>query len=402
MDSGIEANQASLMRSSLDAQRPEEKEGRNAERSAPLPGQPALPSEAFGRNKHGSLGYQMENALKKIFHPGHRRHHDKRLHRKDVIRGITTMRGIVGDAYQFAHYVRVGWPEVHDLEQVVPAMAQSFLDDLAARGRSEGRVKCAAGRLRKLDAACRKTGVFSEEAPALLPYRPRGTKRSTLRVPRRGAYTEEEAQRIIESVSARCGEAGRVLELMWAAGLRVSEAVYLRGLDIDPRNLTITLQGAVNHAKGGRPRVIRLTPEYQDLLERMRRLGLEGPDGHLFSLRRRLRERMRARVKWACRLLGIEPRGSHGFRKTFANREFQRERSTGIPMRAAMRKVSQQLGHNRVSVVRLHYLDPKLVQPARRGAGESARPDELVDPARPSEAAFGSGERSGAEGRSNG
>lgn len=372
MKPGIEANVPSLMRSPIAPQRQEEDEGRNAGCSALAPlGGTQCALVPYGKRK-GSLGYQMETALKKIFHPGHRRHDDKKYHREDVIRGISTMRRMVGEAYQFARYVRKSWPEVHELGQLVPAMAQSYLADFDARGRTEGRVTCARTRLRKLDQACRKTGVFAKDAPALVPLGSRGRKRAAQGLPRRRAYTEEEARRIIEAVSAKSPQAGRVLELMRTAGLRVSEAVYLHGTDVDPEHLTITLQGAVNHAKGGRPRVIHLPPEQRDFLVDLQELGLESPDAHLFDSRLGLAERVRTRVRVACQSLGIKPEGTHGFRRTFANHEFQRERSAGTAAREAMRRVSQQLGHNRVGVIRTSYLDPSFLAP--RGEGKPKKP----------------------------
>ena len=48
---------------------------------------------------------------------------------------------------------------------------------------------------------------------------------------------------------------------MWKAGLRVTEASYLRAQDIDLENHLINLnaEGNTNRTKGGRPRVV----EYQ-------------------------------------------------------------------------------------------------------------------------------------------
>lgn len=91
-------------------------------------------------SKKGSLSYQMEKALKAVFHPGHRCHHDKAQGREDVIRGINTMRCTVADSSQFARFIRQRWPEVKDVEQVTPAMAQAFIAELVLRERSGGRL----------------------------------------------------------------------------------------------------------------------------------------------------------------------------------------------------------------------------------------------------------------------
>ena len=381
MDSGIEANQAFLKGSSVATERPAEVEGRSAGRSAQFPARDPRRARIPSRKKKGSLGYQMQKVLQRIFHPGHRRFHDKRHHRTNVIRGIGTMRLTVETSYMFARYVRARWPEVHDLEQVVPAMAHSFMRDLAARGSSGTWISTGATTLRKLDAACRKAGVFPSDAPPLLPYgwdegNPLAPKRQ-----RRGAYTEDQARSIVEAVSAKSWQVGRVLELMRVAGLRISEAAYLRGSDVDPENLTISLQGSVNHTKGGRPRQIHLPAEHREFLADMRQQGLASPDGHLFSGRRTLSRRAQYRLSAACRRLGIECRGTHGLRKTYANCEYQRERLAGSARGEAMRIVSRQLGHSRVRIVRQYYLDPRMVEAERLGASEP--PQARVTPGSP-------------------
>ena len=115
------------------------------------------------------LGYQMMNAPKSIFRPGHSFHEDKRHGRVQYVRGIQTMRCMVTDVFQFADFLR-SRREVRDLREVTPEMAQRFVQTLVERGDSGGRIARVSSSLRKLDVACRHTGVFAQDAPDLLPY----------------------------------------------------------------------------------------------------------------------------------------------------------------------------------------------------------------------------------------
>jgi integrase len=307
--------------------------------------------------KNGSLGYQMMKALQGIFRPGHSRDTDKRRGREYYIRGIQTMRCMVADLFQFADFIRGSWPEVRDLERVTPEMAHAFVDALIERGDSGGRIARVSASLRKLDAACRQAAIFSKDAPELLPYAGEVGTTSFHSKPRPVAYSEADANRIIAHVTLADGEIGRLLQLMRIAGLRVSEAAYLRGIDMDAATMTLTLHGGVNHTKGGRPRQVTIAPEHQPFLMKLQEFSARQADGHVFSARRSLPTRARRLVRAACAELGIRPLGTHGLRKTFATLEYHQEKAGGAGEKTALNRVAQQLGHNRTVVVKQSYLD---------------------------------------------
>ena len=307
--------------------------------------------------KNGSLGYQMMNALKGIFRPGHSRHEDKRHGRLQYVRGIETMRCMVADAFQFGTFVRTSWPEVRDLRSVTPEMARSFLESLVERGDSGGRLARVSASLRKLDVACRRAGVFAQDAPELLPYAGEQGTATFHSEPRPDAYSETEADKIVTWVSQSDSEVGCLLNLIRVAGLRVSEAAYLRACDVDPVALTVTLRGPVNHAKGGRPRQVFVEPEHHQFLLNLQELSQHQADGHIFADRDYLRTRARSWVRKACMELRIRPLGTHGLRKTFATDEYHRRIASGASEKAALNAVAQQLGHNRTIVVKQSYLD---------------------------------------------
>lgn len=313
----------------------------------------------MSKNSQGSLGYQMMKALQGIFQPGASRHTAKRYHRDaELITGISTMRCMSADVHQFARFIRSNWPEVKQLCDVRQEMALAYIEELEDRERSGGRIARVCASLRKLDIAGRKAGFFPPDAPPLLPYKDQGGPGAFHSNPKPIPYTEEDARAIIDQITIKDPIVARLLALMWASGLRISEAAYLRRQDIDLVNGTIclNLEGNVNRTKGGKPRIFSYSPLSQEFIIDLKNSPDIKPAGHLFSDRLALPDRARQLVRQACRELGIRPLGTHGFRKTFSVEEYHRVRSRGVADRQALLETSHKLGHNRVDVTRQSYV----------------------------------------------
>lgn len=313
----------------------------------------------MSKSMEGSLGYQMMKALQGIFQPGASRHKAKRYHRDaELITGISTMRCMSADVHQFARFIRTNWPEVKHLSDIVPEMALAYIEELEARERSGGRIARVCASLRKLDVACRRAGVFPPDAPALLPYKDQGGPGGFHSKPKPIHYTEEEAQAIIAHIAPQDPVVARLLTLMLAGGLRISEATWLRVKDIDPENGMISLnqEGNVNRTKGGRPRKFPYSLKAQEFMAALKHSPDIQPTGHLFADRLGLPDRTRRLVCKACRELDIRPLGSHGYRKTFSVEEYHRARSHGADDRQALLETSHKLGHNRIDVTRQSYV----------------------------------------------
>ena len=181
------------------------------------------------KSKSGSLGYQMMKALQGIFQPGASRHQAKRQGRDaGLISGISTMRCMSADVHQFARFIRARWPAVKRLSEVRTDMALAYIQELEDRDRSGGRIARVCASIRKLDIACRQAGIFPPESPALLPYKEQGGPGGYHSKPKPVPYTQEEAQAIIAYITPRNLIVARLLRLMWAAGLRIREATWLR------------------------------------------------------------------------------------------------------------------------------------------------------------------------------
>ncbi len=313
----------------------------------------------MSKNCEGSLGYQMMKALQGIFRPGASRHKAKQYHRDaELITGINTMRCMSADVHQFARFIRFDWPEVKQLSDVRQEMAIAYIEELGDRERSGGRIARVCASLRKLDTACRKAGIFPPDAPSLLPHKDQGGPGGFHSKPKPIPYTEEVARAIIDQITPQDPIVARLLTLMWAGGLRVSEAVYLRGQDIDLVNGTISLnqERNVNRTKGGKPRIFSYSPMSQEFMTALKTSPDIQPAGHLFTDRLGLAERARKLVRQACRELGIQSLGTHGFRKTFSVEEYHRARSSGAGDRQALLETSHKLGHNRIDVTRQSYV----------------------------------------------
>jgi len=313
----------------------------------------------MSKNSAGSLGYQMMKALQGIFQPGASRHKAKRYRRdRELITGISTMRCMSADVHQFARFIRINWPEVKHLSEVRQEMAQAYIDELQQRERSGGRIARVCASLRKLDTACRKAGIFPSDSPPLLPYKAQGGPGGFHSKPKPIAYTEEQAQAIITHIAPQNPIVARLLTLMWASGLRVTEAVYLRAQDINLESGMVSLnqEGNVNRTKGGKPRTFPYSPWAQEYMTTLKHSPVIQPTGHLFADRQGLPDRARKLIRKACRELGIQPLATHGYRKTFSVEEYHRARAKGAGDRQALLETSLKLGHNRIDVTRLSYV----------------------------------------------
>jgi integrase len=311
------------------------------------------------KSKAGSLGYQMMKALQGIFQPGASRHQAKRQGRDaGLISGISTMRCMSADVHQFARFIRARWPAVRQLSEVRTEMAQAYIQELEQRERSGGRIARVCASIRKLDTACRQAGIFPADAPALLPYKEQGGPGGYHSKPKPVPYTQDEAQAIIANITPQDPIVARLLRLMWAAGLRIREATWLRVQDIDLEQGVISLnrEGNVNRTKGGKPRTFPYSPEAQDFMTDLTWRTDIQPDGHLFTNRLGLPDRARKLVRKACRELNIQSKASHGYRKTFSVEVYHRARSAGADDRQALLATSLKLGHNRIAVTRQSYV----------------------------------------------
>lgn len=174
-------------------------------------------------------------------------------------------------------------------------------------------------------------------------------------------YTPDEARRLVET-AARLGPAGSsrprtvgtVVALLFATGLRISEALGLRMADVTPDGLVI------RNAKFAKTRLVPLHPSAQNGFEqylRYRREMIE-KDDHVFLNLQGTRLSYRAfRKAWLAVLAGADllPRSDgrrprvHDVRHTFAVHTLESAPDQRDRIAKHMLAVSTYLGHSRVA-----------------------------------------------------
>ena len=171
-----------------------------------------------------------------------------------------------------------------------------------------------------------------------------------------------DAQRIVTFIEKDDPLIARLLRLMITSGLRIREACYLRAQDIDLEHgiIQLNVKDNVNRTKGSRPRQVFYPSESQDFIGELKSIGNKSPTGHIFPDRGSLPNRARARVRAACQMLNIPSLGTHGFRKTFAVKDYEVALKKGESDRHALLATSRQLGHNRSAVTRQSYIPPEV------------------------------------------
>ena len=287
-------------------------------------------------SKLGSPAYQVKNALNEVFVPGASRHEDKKRGLAQArIYSFGTIRAYVEDCTRFAKWARKEYG-VRDIRDLTPEMARTYIDTLAANERS-------GGYLGRIKAAIAKLSVVLHDERWDL-----GTGWHSDQRPER-SYSPDDAKRIVTDLRehARDPQVADVAELQRIGGLRRREAAQLRRQDIDPARCTLHL---VRGTKGGRIREVRVDPAHRDYLKALKERATGRRDGHVFQGRGSLGRRTERAVDEACRRLGIDDQGTHGFRGTFAQERYAEYRSEGSTDKAARKRLTQDLGHGRIAV----------------------------------------------------
>lgn len=297
-----------------------------------------------------SVTYQINEALKAIFTPGVGRHKLKARGLADRrIVSIGTMQDYVRSCSRFARWCK-GRYGVRDIHRITPEMAQRYIDELHDKELSGGYIGREKAAIRKLDTAMKHIGLRPNDAPPLLEKRESGWHSD--RHPER-AYTPKEAEQIINDMRkhSRDKQTADVAQLQYVAGLRVTEAVMIRGKDIDPETCVLHVELG---SKGGRPRTVQMDKKHRPFLLEITARAERNRDGHAFHGRGRLGTSLAQRtadaVRCACERLGTEHYATHGFRKCWAQKRHKGFLEQGVEERVARQVVAKELGHNRSDV----------------------------------------------------
>lgn len=87
----------------------------------------------------------------------------------DAATFLKLSRGVLADVHQFTRYIRSNWPDIKTISQVKPEIVEAYLAELVRRGKNRAHIRRVCSSIRKLECACRHTGIFSADAPMVLP-----------------------------------------------------------------------------------------------------------------------------------------------------------------------------------------------------------------------------------------
>ncbi len=295
----------------------------------------------MGKKSVPSPTRQVELCLKSLEAYGQSKHEAKIEHNGEYLDGIyshKTMKTYMNLCCTFAKWAKAehGVKKLVDLK---PEITEKYFEKLKAEGKSPWTLQTVRSALRKLETGVKvrfQRTVEIVPKNLTLPIRERKARKN------RGAYSREDADRIIGAVRKDNYQMGLLLETQDTMGLRIHEVVKIRVRDIDFRQGMLAVKG-----KGGRVRQLPVPPnilkKFRAVMERQNLPA----NRRIFSERIRKVER---HVKTVCQRLGIAEKGTHGFRHHYAISEYLRLRMSGLTDRQARRAVSRLLGHNRIDV----------------------------------------------------
>lgn len=180
--------------------------------------------------------------------------------------------------------------------------------------------------------------------------------------PARFAFTETEAERLIEAARKEPVWIGASIRLAFGAGLRIGELAHLDATDVDWPNRRIRIPAQ----KSAEPRLVDFDEETGGLLHELRHRGpkmLWGGMGDPIVTEGTYRERLRAAVRRVCAAAGVPqpPKPLQDLRRTFATLLAR----SGINVFA----LQEVMGHQAIQTTRDFYIAPD----AERAASEGQR-----------------------------
>ena len=289
------------------------------------------------RQDRGSPVYEVKQALAPIIKIGEKKiGYDRAGTSERYVFSRGSWRAVLGDCIRFYKFARREFG-VRNVRQLRKEHGVAYVRNMGQRELSDnyiGRVKAS---LRKLSGA---VFGFDKRWDDLGLPTGRGDPQPDK------VYTTGEASRIEGHIKVRSQnpQVADMIKLQRVAGLRISEAVYLRGDGIDVKRCTITVRG-----KGGKVRTIQLGKKQRNFLGYLKQRATAN-DGYCFRGRGSGAKKAQNTVAWACKVLGIRNRGTHAFRKLFAQIRYRNYRAQGRGDGEARRSLARDLGHNRISV----------------------------------------------------
>lgn len=260
--------------------------------------------------------------------------------------------------------------DIQDIAELRAEHVDRYIQKKIDDGCSSGYIRTEKYAAQKFAKCLLNTGKRSKHDPSIESsiVVPSGQGRT-----RGGRYTAEEKNQILNYIKDNeSKEKYSITKIQSEAGLRVSEVTNLKAKNIDIQEEKIIIRKEDNISKGGRPREIPIDQKTKKYLKKIKE-NKTGND-RLFGTSKRM---MQKTVQKACKAIGIQCRGPHGFRGEYAYRKLKEAlKKKGLPAtdariqkivekhgnaltekeKSALREVSKLLGHNRIRVVRERYI----------------------------------------------
>jgi len=254
---------------------------------------------------------------------------------------------------------------ITDISQLRQKHTNAYIKHHIEKGSTKNYMVTERYGIRKFEKCMLNTGRMSKHDKSISPTvkLPKGSRIDPI-----GRYTDKEVKEIFDNLKSDYKkEISLGVKLQEKAGLRISELTGLKVKNVDTKEGKIFVTD--NTAKGGRSRVININKEDIGVLKAI--TAGKDPEEKVVSVTGRWIQKA---IKKSCDKRNIEGRGSHGMRGKFANDRLKQycqeygvkydiDRLKDAPIeeltdmeKHVLRLVSNDLGHNRISVVRKHYL----------------------------------------------
>lgn len=254
---------------------------------------------------------------------------------------------------------------ITNISQLKQKHTTAYMKDAIARGLEKNTLVTEQYGIRKFEKCLLNIGRMSKHDDSISPKikLPPGDRINPI-----GRYSDNETKEILDDIKSDYKkEIYLGLKLQEVAGLRISELKGLKIKYIDLKGRQIFVKD--NTAKGGRSRVVSVNEGDMGVLRAIK----EGkdPDDKVINVSKRWVEKV---VQNVCKSKDFEGRGTHGLRGKFANDRLQQyckeygvkydiEHLRDAPVeelsgqeKFVLMLVSNDLGHNRISIIRKHYL----------------------------------------------
>jgi len=287
-----------------------------------------------------SLIYQVNTALNTINRVGQKKNKkNKRLVKESIFHG-KTFKVYQGHAIVFVKWAKERYG-IKWLLDITPEIGKAYIQYLIDNKYSPYSIQSIRSALKKLEIGIKKAyhhsvKIIPQDTPKI-PIRKLSERQG------RGAFTDFQVADIQVFVEEIDPQAAKALDVQLQFGLRISELLGLRCCDIlFPQQKLVVWRG-----KGGRLREVPFPDSNAAKLLHYICYGKKDKDLLFLEI---TEGRLRGTLQKACEMAGIKNSKTHNLRHTYVVKEYKKLTGIGFDDIEARKKLTQNVGHNRVDV----------------------------------------------------